>query len=369
MFGYGNEEPVPPTRSLLTEVDDLIDHTSTTLTLQQLQQSPAGKLSSSKKSSEESTGLRFSNIRLVGVVFLCDFLLLTMVVPILPLVFKGTAYASPINLALAFASKPVSQIIVNPAAGYVVDQYGPRKPMLIGSLVATLSCGVLIVALMDVSSTSTSTSNTMNATNRYMLCVVARIVQGMASAFTNSSGFTLIVQTHHEGVRGSAVGIASIGIALGVLLGPPIAGLLGSIEPWLPFVSLLGFLAINMIMQLFAYSKVGGKLGERSPMYRSSRLRGSLDAALLDDDETYRYAVRGSNLGLGMDATADIKGGTCTGCRLLKDPMISIVAMSAVIANATVGMIEPLIPLSVIFFFLNLSTFILKLNYFSMHFI
>ena len=374
MFGYGDEAPVPDLGlprngrlSLMEEVDDLIGSTAC------LTQSPAGHLSPSAKRSKDSTGLHMPVIRLVLLVFLCDFLLLTMVVPILPIVFKNTKYASPINLALVFASKPVAQILINPCAGAAVDKFGPRRPLLVGSMVATAASSVFILALLgmgqDITPAAAAQQPLMkgqqhdnDSYHRFILCAVARIVQGLASAFTNSSGFTLLVQTHHEDVRGSAVGVASIGIALGALLGPPLAGVLGSYFTWLPFAACCGLLVLSILLQLCTPMLRDGSSTGRNfrPNYRSSRLRGSLDAALLSDDsdsEPYRYAVRGSNLdllgisggdsggGVGQNATADIMGGTCTGCRLLRDPMILIVAAAATIANATVGMIEPLIPL------------------------
>ena len=279
MFGYGEE---PPSSGFLNQVDNLIANTS-------------GKLAGTNR-EKETSGMHMKIIRLVGVVFLCDNLLLTMVVPILPIVFKDTPFADPFTLALAFASKPISQILVNPCAGTVVDKYGPRRPLLVGSVVCLLATGVIVFSLFGISTASSGSSTPQNDTSRFISVVVARIVQGIASAFTNSSGFTLIVQTHHVDVRGSAVGIASIGIALGtrlcycwrldrgrdrfegaivhcfvilgtdrscccccslfvssakgVLLGPPVAGLLGSVQPWLPFGVLSLLLVGNIAMQL-----------------------------------------------------------------------------------------------------------------------
>ena len=201
MFGYGEE---PPSSGFLNQVDNLIANTS-------------GKLAGANR-EKETSGMHMKIIRLVGVVFLCDNLLLTMVVPILPIVFKDTPFADPFTLALAFASKPISQILVNPCAGTVVDKYGPRRPLLVGSVVCLLATGVIVFSLFGISTASLGSSTPQNDTSRFISVVVARIVQGIASAFTNSSGFTLIVQTHHVDVRGSAVGIASIGIALGTRL-------------------------------------------------------------------------------------------------------------------------------------------------------
>ena len=52
-------------------------------------------------------------VALVGLTFLCDFLLLTVVVPILPAVFAGTPWGRPLVVA---------------AAEQVSERLGYRKP-------------------------------------------------------------------------------------------------------------------------------------------------------------------------------------------------------------------------------------------------
>ena len=94
MFGYGDDEPSPevglPRRppwrrpSLMEEVDDLIGTTSRLTQSSPTQSSPVGRLSPSKQSaaaSDQDSGFNIPVIRLVGLVFLCDFLLLTNIFP------------------------------------------------------------------------------------------------------------------------------------------------------------------------------------------------------------------------------------------------------------------------------------------------
>ena len=58
--------------------------------------------------------------------------------------------------------------------------------------------------------------------------LVARGAQGAASAAGMCGGLSLIAETHPQDVRvrGSAMGLAQSGLALGLLLGPLIGGLL-----------------------------------------------------------------------------------------------------------------------------------------------
>ena len=171
MFGYGDEPPEPPSSSdFLNQVDHLIANTS-------------GKLAGAKpRHAKTSSGKHMKIIRLVGIVFLCDNLLLTMVVPILPIVFKDTPFADPFTLALAFAAKPVSQILVNPCAGTLVDKYGPLRPLLMGSVVCLLATGAIVFSLFGITAPSTGFPIPLNDTSRFISVVVARVGGGSERA-------------------------------------------------------------------------------------------------------------------------------------------------------------------------------------------
>lgn len=54
----------------------------------------------------------------------------------------------------------------------------------------------------------------------------ARGAQGAASAAVLCGGMSLIAETHEQSIRGSAIGFAQTGLALGLLCGPLIGGLL-----------------------------------------------------------------------------------------------------------------------------------------------
>lgn len=315
-------------------------------------------------------------VALVGLTFLCDFLLLTVVVPILPAVFAGTPWGRPLVVAAAFASKPLAQIISNPAAGACVGRRGPRRLLLVGGVVLVVSSGMFALSLIGM-------STGMAAGTVFWCCVGARVVQGVASALVGSAGMTLVVETHAAEHRGAAVGVASSGIALGALLGPPLGGVLGAQTPWLPFAALSALLVFNILFQLCAVGipDTDTRLQRGRRQISSSTARPS-STGFFDDDDAgqksggYSYAVSTayadeSTVAFGADPLnsallhdnaqthdAQMPGRRrwqpsehprrlheTTTCNLLRDPRILTVAAILTISNAAVGILEALVPL------------------------
>ncbi|KAI6192300.1 Vesicular acetylcholine transporter unc-17 family protein [Aphelenchoides bicaudatus] len=130
---------------------------------------------------------------------------------------------------------------------------------------------------------------------------MARVLQGIGSACTSTSGMGMLAQAYPDDAeRGSAIGIALGGLALGVLIGPPYGGIL---YQWagkeLPFV-LLALLAL-------------------------------LDGAL-------QFLVLQPKIDRGEPEGASLK-------QLAKDPYIIVAAGSITIGNLGIAMLEPSLPL------------------------
>jgi DHA1 family solute carrier family 18 vesicular amine transporter 1/2 len=124
--------------------------------------------------------------------------------------------------------------------GRYVDKYGPRNPLLFGVIVLAISTFVFAYGV--------SLSNLDYA---YAVAIIARSVQGLASASTMSAGMTLCALTHVESIRGTAMGIAMAGVAFGTLLGPPLGGILSFYTNYsIPFVIVGCILVFNFISQL-----------------------------------------------------------------------------------------------------------------------
>ncbi|XP_065312651.1 synaptic vesicular amine transporter-like isoform X4 [Gordionus sp. m RMFG-2023] len=112
-----------------------------------------------------------------------------------------------VKVGIMFASKAVVQLITNPFVGSLTQRIGYEFPMF---------CGFLIMFLSTL---------TFAYGKSFYLLLVARAVQGIGSSLSSVSGMSMIADYYPDNKeRGSAMGIALSGLALGVLIGPPFGG-------------------------------------------------------------------------------------------------------------------------------------------------
>ena len=169
---------------------------------------------------------------LVLLLLFADYVLLTIVVPILPSLLP---LESVTRRGILFGSKAAVQLIANPFAGLLVDRYGPRQPLLVGTLVLALSTAAWALAGAD-----------------YSALLAARAVQGLGSTVVASAGMSLIARTHAaDEARGEAIGVAQLGVGLGVVLGPTLGGALyAACGPRAPFLGAAVLVALALVAQL-----------------------------------------------------------------------------------------------------------------------
>ncbi|KAK6109976.1 Major Facilitator Superfamily protein [Brugia pahangi] len=132
-----------------------------------------------------------------------------------------------VYVGLMFGSKALVQLLTNPWIGPLTNKIGYTVPMFAGFCVMFLS------TLMFTFGTS------------FAVLWLARALQGVGSACTSTSGMGMLAQAYPDDEeRGSVMGIALGGLALGLLVGPPYGGVL---YQWsgkeLPFL-LLALLAL-----------------------------------------------------------------------------------------------------------------------------
>ncbi|VDK42840.1 unnamed protein product [Anisakis simplex] len=132
-----------------------------------------------------------------------------------------------VHVGLMFGSKALIQLLTNPWIGPLTNKIGYTIPMFGGF------CIMFVSTIMFAFGTSFGT------------LWFARALQGIGSACTSTSGMGMLAQAYPDDLeRGSAMGIALGGLALGVLVGPPYGGVL---YQWsgkeLPFL-LLALLAL-----------------------------------------------------------------------------------------------------------------------------
>ncbi|KAL7856548.1 hypothetical protein SRHO_G00154470 [Serrasalmus rhombeus] len=121
---------------------------------------------------------------------------------------------APVNLdvkiGVLFASKAILQLAVNPLSGPFIDRVGYDVPLLIGLTVMFLSTCVFAFA------------------ESYGTLFAARSLQGLGSAFADTSGIAMIADRYgdEETERSRALGLALAFISFGSLVAPPFGGIL-----------------------------------------------------------------------------------------------------------------------------------------------
>lgn len=136
-----------------------------------------------------------------------DMFVYGLAIPVLPLL-PATVQAGPAATGVLFAGYAAATIVVAPFAGRLVDRAGQRRPLLIGLL--GLAAATVLFAVGGP----------------YWLFVVARVLQGAAAGMSWVAGLALIAAVTPLATRGRSMGLALSMVSLGVLIGPPVAGLL-----------------------------------------------------------------------------------------------------------------------------------------------
>ena len=137
-----------------------------------------------------------------------------------------------------FASKAIVQLMVNPFSGALIDRIGYDIPMMIGLTIMFLSTAVFACG------------------RSYGLLFFARSLQGVGSAFADTSGLAMIADRFtEENERSKALGIALAFISFGCLVAPPFGGALyqfaGKEVPFLilAFLSLADGFMLLLVMK------------------------------------------------------------------------------------------------------------------------
>ncbi|XP_074855778.1 vesicular acetylcholine transporter [Carettochelys insculpta] len=161
-----------------------------------------------------------------------------------------------IKIGVLFASKAILQLLVNPLSGPFIDRVGYDLPLLIGLTVMFLS--TITFALAE----------------NYATLLAARSLQGLGSAFADTSGIAMIADKYtEESERSRALGIALAFISFGSLVAPPFGGTLyqfaGRRAPFLVLacVCLLDGLLLLAVIKPFG-SRARANMPVGSPIHR-----------------------------------------------------------------------------------------------------
>ena len=142
------------------------------------------------------------------------------------------------GIGFLFASKALVQLLVNPLSGTIIDKIGYDMPLTFGLIVMFLSTAIFAMS------------------HSYGFLFFARSLQGVGSAFADTSGLAMIADTYtEEAERTKALGIALAFISFGCLVAPPFGGTLyqfaGKKVPFiiLAFVSLFDAILLRIVMR------------------------------------------------------------------------------------------------------------------------
>lgn len=150
-------------------------------------------------------------------------------------------------IGLLFASKAIVQLFINPFSGAIIDRIGYDVPMMIGLSIMFFSTAIFAVG------------------KSYGVLFFARSLQGVGSAFADTSGLAMIADRFNqdENERQKALAIALAFISFGCLVAPPFGGLLYEFcGKELPFIILSLVCLVDGILLLFVMQPVKQQLKE-----------------------------------------------------------------------------------------------------------
>nr|CAD7415793.1 unnamed protein product [Timema poppensis] len=134
------------------------------------------------------------------------------------------------RVGLLLSSKALVQLLTNPLVGVVTSHVGYSLPLFVGLI------NLLVAALLFAFG------------ERFASLLIARSLQGVASACIGVSGMCLVAEQYpDESTRSRVMGVVLGSIALGVLLGYPMGGLLYDfVDKMAPFLIIAPSLKISV---------------------------------------------------------------------------------------------------------------------------
>jgi len=188
----------------------------------------------------------------VGILAISIMAPVTLPVPILRELVGERFEVSELLTSLFMSVNMVGAAIAAPLAGALADRIGRRRPLVIGALLADASC--FLALTWDVP---------------FGVFLAIRLVEGCAHIFALSLLLSIAASLGGDHRRGLTMGITGAGMMLGVALGAPIGGVLGSVDPLRPLFAGSALLVIASALATALLPDPAG-FGER-PGFRAIR--------------------------------------------------------------------------------------------------
>jgi len=208
-----------------------------------------------------------SSVFFIYVTVFINIVAFSMIFPLLP-IYAKTFKASDISIGLLAASFALAQLLFSPLWGMLSDKYG-RKPIMAIGLLGTAGSFFLFGMAASLP-----------------MLFISRFLQGMFSSASIPAARAYIADITSKEERVKQMGRLGAALALGIILGPAIGGLLAQTSPSLPFLA-AGFVALLsfLFMVKFVPESLGSLSQERialrqgfiAPIFRIKRgLQSSL---------------------------------------------------------------------------------------------
>ncbi|KAG0041866.1 hypothetical protein BGZ83_001205 [Gryganskiella cystojenkinii] len=272
----------------------------------------------------------------VGLAVFVDLLCYGIIMPLTPSIIKGLGMKSTANGAL-IACYAIGLLISSPVAGIISDKMANRRvPMVVG-----LVCLLLSTVLF------------MEAMKHFWLLLIARFAAGLAGGTMMTLGFALLSDTYPANQLGQEMGKVMIGQTLGLMVGPPLGGLLEEhIGVKAPYVFCIILIAIDLTARLLIIEPRSAKIlaireyqkkREKELAHQGSDVQQQLQQQQLQQQHQEQLEVNLKSK-LAPPATETIAKMTTMRGLLTKKRLITALVVSFVQAFL-IAALEPVLPL------------------------
>ena len=164
---------------------------------------------------------------------LIDFLGYSILIPVLPTFAKENLGVDAFGIGLITSFYALGLVLFLPLWGWISDRIG-RRPVLLVSLLGTAVSFVLLAIAHSLA-----------------MALFARFLGGFFGASIGTAQAAMTDLTD-ESSRAQGMGVIGAASGIGVVLGTALGGLLGGIDPLLPFYATAGVAALNFVLAAFA---------------------------------------------------------------------------------------------------------------------
>ncbi|HEY3695111.1 TCR/Tet family MFS transporter [Phenylobacterium sp.] len=214
----------------------------------------------SEGAPEPAAGRRRAALGFVFFAVMLDMIAMGVVIPVLPRLIQafthGEAAAAARYIGWFAACWALMQFFASPVLGALSDRFGRRPVMLISMF--GLGLDYVVMAL---------------APNLFWL-FLGRLVSGVTAAtFATANAYIADITPPKE--RAARFGVLSVAFGIGFIFGPALGGLLGDIDPRLPFWAAAGLTFANWLYGLFVLPESLPKARRRKFSFKLANPVGS----------------------------------------------------------------------------------------------